>query len=235
MPPPQNTWQSFPGFDSSGSQQWRANMPSQNTWQSSSYTVGIPVAQSVPRQFGDFSRPVGDNTTRQPYSSTPMPQAHFTGYFGQGDVVTPTSVYGQRNGFSGSGQNGQRTGFSGYNQFGQFGIGDASSGSTYMGDSPPGVYPTAPQPPWFFDSGATNHITNSLHNITQPQPSHSSEGVLVGNGSTLQVTHTSAGSDAQYITKLIEDLKIRGPQNAGLVLEARKRQFCSLDLHLTSP
>lgn len=39
--------------------------------------------------------------------------------------------------------------------------------------------------PWYFDSGATNHITNNLHNIEQPQPVHNSPEVMVGNGSNL--------------------------------------------------
>lgn len=47
---------------------------------------------------------------------------------------------------------------------------------------------SSPQP-WFFDSGATNHVTNNLQNLEISQPVHGTEGVLVGNGTSLQVTH----------------------------------------------
>lgn len=47
--------------------------------------------------------------------------------------------------------------------------------------------------PWFFDSGASNHITNNLQNISQPQLSVQPEGILVGNGSALPVTHSGSG------------------------------------------
>ncbi|KAG5562894.1 hypothetical protein RHGRI_005583 [Rhododendron griersonianum] len=49
--------------------------------------------------------------------------------------------------------------------------------------------------PWYFDSGATNHITNNMQNLNleYPQPTAMNEGVLVGNGNTLQVTHTGNG------------------------------------------
>lgn len=49
------------------------------------------------------------------------------------------------------------------------------------------------QQPWHVDSGATNHITNNLGNITQPRPSSLNSGVLVGNGTQLFVTHTGSG------------------------------------------
>lgn len=49
--------------------------------------------------------------------------------------------------------------------------------------------------PWYFDSGATNHITNNLQNLNlgQTQQTALQEGVLVGNGHTLPVTHTGQG------------------------------------------
>lgn len=36
--------------------------------------------------------------------------------------------------------------------------------------------------PWYFDSGATSHITNNLQNIEYPQLSPVYGGVQVGNG-----------------------------------------------------
>lgn len=48
---------------------------------------------------------------------------------------------------------------------------------------------------WYCDSGATNHITNNMENLNleHPQPTAMNEGVLVGNGNILQVTHTGNG------------------------------------------
>lgn len=47
--------------------------------------------------------------------------------------------------------------------------------------------------PWYFDSGATNHITNTIQNIEHPQPVVNNPGVMVGNGTNLHVTHTGKG------------------------------------------
>ncbi|KAF7152125.1 hypothetical protein RHSIM_Rhsim01G0033900 [Rhododendron simsii] len=41
-------------------------------------------------------------------------------------------------------------------------------------------FPPTPQQ-WYFDSGATNHVTHNLQNIQNPQPSSMPDGVLVGN------------------------------------------------------
>lgn len=46
---------------------------------------------------------------------------------------------------------------------------------------------------WYFDSGATNHITHTLQNIDQPQSSSLNNGVLVGNGSSLPISHIGKG------------------------------------------
>lgn len=77
------------------------------------------------------------------------------------------------------------------------------SGSCYMQQTPSASsvvynadsYNNSASQPWYFDSGATNHITNNLHNLNleHSQPSNVNEGVLVGNGNTLQVTHTGKG------------------------------------------
>lgn len=47
--------------------------------------------------------------------------------------------------------------------------------------------------PWYFDSGATSHVTNNLQHIAYPQSSSVPGGVQVGNGSQLQVTHSGSG------------------------------------------
>lgn len=47
--------------------------------------------------------------------------------------------------------------------------------------------------PWYFDFGATSHVTNNAQNITQPQQSVSNEGVFVGNGQSLLVTYSGNG------------------------------------------
>lgn len=46
---------------------------------------------------------------------------------------------------------------------------------------------------WFLDSGATNHVTNELSNLSIQHPSTDTTGVMVGNGNTLSVSHTGKG------------------------------------------
>lgn len=62
--------------------------------------------------------------------------------------------------------------------------------------------------PWYFDSGATNHITNNLQNLTNPQPAHVTDGILVGNGSHLQVSHTGKGQE--YSQSLVQGTMSQG-------------------------
>lgn len=101
----------------------------------------------------------------------PMPpQAHFVESYGP--ITMPTNFKGTNSGSSAGGSVSMTFGFSG-NHVQAF-ISPASH-------------------PWYFDSGATNHITNNLQNIEQPQPVHNSPGIMVGNGTNLQVSHTGKG------------------------------------------
>ncbi|KAH7835441.1 hypothetical protein Vadar_026169 [Vaccinium darrowii] len=47
-----------------------------------------------------------------------------------------------------------------------------------------------PQPPWYIDSGTTHHITNNLQNLNIAQPAANGEGIMVGNGNNVPITHT---------------------------------------------
>lgn len=64
--------------------------------------------------------------------------------------------------------------------------GMVSGGSQPSGGSvvPSSVASTSAHP-WYFDSGATNHITNNFQNLTNPQPATVHDGIMVGNGSQL--------------------------------------------------
>lgn len=45
---------------------------------------------------------------------------------------------------------------------------------------------------WFADSGATDHITNDLNNLSIQMNYHGRDQVAVGNGQGLQITHTGS-------------------------------------------
>ncbi|KAH7855555.1 hypothetical protein Vadar_026154 [Vaccinium darrowii] len=45
----------------------------------------------------------------------------------------------------------------------------------------------SPSPQWYFDSGASLHVTNDLTNLQLHHPSGSGEGVVVGNGTSIPV------------------------------------------------
>lgn len=45
---------------------------------------------------------------------------------------------------------------------------------------------------WLADSGATNHITADLENLTLQQPYQGTETVAVGNGNGLNIAHTGS-------------------------------------------
>lgn len=43
---------------------------------------------------------------------------------------------------------------------------------------------------WFLDSGATNHVTNDLSNLSLQHPYSGNTGVMVGNGNSVPISHT---------------------------------------------
>lgn len=188
-------------FDYS-SLQWRTpNSPYQwppNPWMSNSsgsYT-GVPMSQSgVPMfQPGTSTSPhhFSGSTMVQPSqfrtsgSSTPPlggfngsigssnfggrsvwpPQAHLAGFSGNVAMTATSSGYNSKDSIT------LPFGFSGTHQY----------STTFSGSHP-----------WYFDSGATNHITNNLQNIDQPHSVLNSPGVMVGNGTNLQVSHAGKG------------------------------------------
>jgi hypothetical protein len=59
---------------------------------------------------------------------------------------------------------------------------------------------------WLADSGANNHITTNLENLSLNQPHNGTESVSVGNGGGLLITHTSSTSfhtpNAFYILRM---------------------------------
>lgn len=70
---------------------------------------------------------------------------------------------------------------------------------SYQGQHPPSQlaamaasYNLAPEQTWFADSGATDHITNDLNNLSIQMNYHGRDQVAVGNGQGLQITHTGS-------------------------------------------
>ncbi|KAJ0097485.1 hypothetical protein Patl1_28416 [Pistacia atlantica] len=50
-----------------------------------------------------------------------------------------------------------------------------------------------PKQPWYLDSGANNHITSELENLTlNQQPYHGNDTVTVSNGGGLHITTTGS-------------------------------------------
>ena len=50
-----------------------------------------------------------------------------------------------------------------------------------------------PDHSWFVDSGATNHITSSLNNLSLHAPYNGGDKVSVGNGKQLSISHVGFG------------------------------------------
>lgn len=49
-------------------------------------------------------------------------------------------------------------------------------------------------PTWLMDSGASHHVTSDLSNLSQHNPYPGSDDVMIGDGSTLSITHTGSTS-----------------------------------------
>lgn len=157
--------------------------------QYSGHPTSILPQQSTTPFTSGHGIPTGSFQQFSPSSSTPYAQAHVAGFYGHSGA-------------------GCYTGPSSYCQAPFYG-----TAQSYGAESSPQNWnsmnvPTPP--PWYFDSGATHHITNSLHNISQPQSTPQNAGVYVGNGTQLQVTHTGSGQDNSSNS-------VQGPMQQGVV------------------
>lgn len=123
----------------------------------------------MPGNFG--FNPSSSTTGISSGANTPA-QAHFTGTFDMPYMMPGQTFY----------QTPQGPATPQY-------VPDSSFGSAHQ------VATTNPSnaPQWYFDSGATYHITNSLQNLELAQPTSHHDGIMVSNGSSLQVTHTDKG------------------------------------------
>ncbi|KAJ1427986.1 BSD domain [Sesbania bispinosa] len=73
------------------------------------------------------------------------------------------------------------------------------------------------------DSGATHHITNDLDRLHLSSPYSGSDQLIVGDGSTLPITHTDEDVEAQYTsTKVRTDLSQWQERHAILILSRVK-------------
>lgn len=142
----------------------------------------IPVFQNIPSQVpvyqgqnGGFRPMMQPQTPAMPQTPTAMPTA-FAGFTGQYSMPYGPS-YGPSHGVN-------------ICPSGVFSGGDMMASAPYNENV---TNIGAASQPWYFDTGATSHVTNNAQNITQPQQSAVTEGVIVGNGQNLQVTHSGNG------------------------------------------
>ena len=51
---------------------------------------------------------------------------------------------------------------------------------------------SATAPEWLMDSGASHHVTSDLHNLSLHSPYDGSDGIMIGDGSGLPITHSGS-------------------------------------------
>ncbi|KAG5535121.1 hypothetical protein RHGRI_023041 [Rhododendron griersonianum] len=107
------------------------------------------------------------------FSGQSQPQAFYT-------VTDPMGYYGT--GLSAFGQSPMQSPY-GYGSTSQFAgsIGHSEASSSGYGSS---------APPWYFDSGATSHVTPNASYISEPHGIPTNGSVTVGNGQTIPVDRT---------------------------------------------
>lgn len=205
-----------PTFQPFDTAQWRGG-PSQMPYYPPPVYQG--QGQFYPSYQGQFSAPrvFAPNV---PFSGQ---QGYTGGYSGPRQVQEHFA--GQTSSFPGiSSQNyGWDTLNQGYSAYGGFNGGTTSQSSVPQQSSMPQQ--------WYFDSGATNHITHTLQNIDQPHSSSLNNGVLVGNGSSLPVSHIGKGlfptpKTAFQLTNILHTPSIT--HNLISVYQFSKDNHCSL-------
>lgn len=178
VPPPAFT---TPGMVSSPGFYPSYGFPSPNIWRpeySAQFSVPIPFAQ-VPSQ-----RPTQPHFLSSGHNNT-------AGYGGGFNCHFPTSVGPsssiQSNGYpigpsSGMQSSGFPSAASAFTACYAPGSGHVTSGND-----------ASVSPNWYLDSGATNHVTSDLNNLTHTQPYPAGVGVMVGNGNSLSVSCSGDG------------------------------------------
>ncbi|KAG5526466.1 hypothetical protein RHGRI_032665 [Rhododendron griersonianum] len=162
--------QGAPWRSSNQFQSWSNTPPWFNTgvpvYQSQMH-AGVPMYQPhhMPTSRPSFStqQPVYSSQPSQaPFTgySPPPTQAHFAGFTDSFPAAPMTSVSGMMLGGASSNVP-SFTGFTG----------------GYSGTSSSVTNPSTH--PWYFDSGATNHITNNLQNLAISQPATAHDGIMV--------------------------------------------------------
>lgn len=167
---------------STPSYQWRPPGP----WMSpmTTYPSGIPMFQPP---FLTNQQPMVNSQQLGPHiASSQQPGQHFAAPSSQ--TASPHMFAGFTEAYSVP----NMSCFPGYYTGTGFNAAQFSHGSQLPLSSAVGTSTSVGQP-WYFDSGATNHITNNLQNLTNPQPANTQDGIMVGNGSHLQVSHTGKG------------------------------------------
>ncbi|KAG5560719.1 hypothetical protein RHGRI_003902 [Rhododendron griersonianum] len=175
--------------------QWRSSNQFQ-PWSippSSWSNTGVPLYQSqIPSSRPFTQQPMYHYQPPQaPLAVYPSPptQAHFAGYTEGFSAGPMSSVPGMIPGGAFS----NAPSFSGFT---------GGSFNAFSSVTSPATHP------WFFDSGATNHITHNLQNLANPQPATAHDGIMVGNGSQLQASHTGKGQD--YTQNLVQGAMSQG-------------------------
>ncbi|XP_058226359.1 uncharacterized protein LOC131335146 [Rhododendron vialii] len=186
--------------------QWRSSIQSQPWLNASSSWVNASVLMYQP-QLPPMSQPQLLSSSRPSFSpqqfvyQQQLSQAHLAGYPTQ---PTQANFAGYTDPFTAA----PMQSFGGMIPGGALSNSPSFSGFT-GGYSHVSSSVTSPSThPWFFDSGATNHITNNMQNLANPQPATAHDGIMVGNGSQSQASHTGRGQD--YSQNLVQGTMSQG-------------------------
>lgn len=78
--------------------------------------------------------------------------------------------------------------------------------------------------PWYLDSGANNHVTADLENLTQQQPYQGTDSGTVGNGGGLHIANTGYNLISTHKTLLHLHNILHCPNASSNLLSIQK--FC---------
>lgn len=177
----------FSGPRRSANQSWN-NGNYHQSWNNGNYQSGsfLPQNNMSQRSYsGNIGSvpPQANMFTYTPFAQSQGTPAGFSGYA----PVQAFVASGSTSSFPGSSQLNQ-----GYSGVSGYTVGN----------------PIQPSNNWYFDSGASSHVTHDLANLSQPQPCPTGDGILVGNGSSLPVaytgqTHSSNSSQGALSTGIV--------------------------------
>ncbi|GJX21517.1 ribonuclease H-like domain-containing protein [Tanacetum coccineum] len=85
---------------------------------------------------------------------------------------------------------------------------------------------------WYMDTGAASHLSSHTGNLHTSSLNHNFHSIIVGNGSSIPVTHSDHGPDTAYLLLYVDDIILAASSTSLLqrIISLLHAEFAMTDL-----